>query len=82
MNTTLVKDWVNTTVKSGSTLTDALRVMSDVGYQLALVVDDSSKLLGMIADSDIRKALLNGLSLEHRVDSVMTPVPIVVSPCM
>ncbi len=82
MKTTLVKDWVNTTVQSGSTLTDALRVMSDVGYQLALVVDDSCKLLGMIADSDIRKALLNGLSLEQKVDSVMNRVPIVVSPCM
>ncbi|WP_255439267.1 nucleotidyltransferase family protein [Synechococcus sp. LTW-R] len=56
--------------------------MSDAGYQLALVVDDSCKLLGMIADSDIRKALLNGLSLEQEVDSVMNPVPIVVSPCM
>ena len=82
MKNTLVKDWLNTTVKSGSTLTDALRVMSDVGYQLALVVDDSCKLLGMIADSDIRKALLNGLSLEQKVDSVMNPVPIVVSPSM
>jgi len=49
----------------------ALTLISDVGAQIALVVDDKKRLIGTITDGDIRRAMLKECSLDSPVSSVM-----------
>jgi len=46
----------------------ALTVINSGGKQLALVVDDAGRLLGTLADGDVRRHLLNGGSLDDPVE--------------
>ena len=50
--------------------------------QIAIVVDDQSRLQGVITDGDIRRALLKGMTLETKAADIMTANPVVASPEM
>ncbi len=54
--------------------------MSNGGLQLCLVVNSDCRLLGIITDSDIRKALLRGVTLDQNVTHVMNKAPLTTSP--
>ena len=43
---------------------------------IAIVVDDSNSLLGVITDGDIRRALLHGSNLDGKINSIMNTNPI------
>ena len=51
-------------VPHGGRLRDALFAIDRSGGEIALVVDDSRKLIGTLTDGDVRRALLKGASLE------------------
>lgn len=55
----------------------AVQVLNEGHKRIALVVDPMMFLLGVVADSDIRRALLAGLSLEEPVSSIMVPKPVI-----
>src|SRR3989475_9293432 len=65
-------------VPEGSTLRRALEAMTRSGQQIALVVDGERRLLGLVTDGDVRKALLRGTALDAKVDEVMNRTPVVV----
>ena len=44
---------------------------------IALIVDDERRLLGVITDGDVRRALLAGQTLDDRVDGAMCASPVV-----
>jgi nucleotide sugar dehydrogenase len=46
---------------------------------IAVVVDADQRLLGVVTDGDIRSAILRGISLEEKVDKIMTRDPIAVT---
>lgn len=77
---TRVQNWSAITLTETDTFAAALALMSRGGYQLALVCRSDGRLAGMVTDSDIRKALLKGVTLEHSVTAVMNAAPLVVSP--
>lgn len=77
---TLVDDWQSITVGLDSTFSYALDVINRGGYQLCLVCNERGQLQGIVTDSDIRKALLNGIELGTSVINVMNSAPLVVSP--
>ena len=77
---TRVQNWSAITLTETDTFAAALALMSRGGYQLALVCRSDGRLAGMVTDSDIRKALLKGVMLEHSVTAVMNAAPLVVSP--
>ncbi len=59
-------------VSSKSSLKDALRLLNSLGENLTLfVLDDSQKLCGVITDGDIRRSLLNGITIEQPVEDLM-----------
>ena len=60
-----------------TTIHQALKVISNGGAQIALVVDKKRRLLGTLTDGDIRSALLRGQSLHSSVKSVFSKKPIV-----
>lgn len=51
-------------VPEGGTLLDALRVLETGGLELALVVDTNDRLVGVLTDGDIRRAILAGAPLD------------------
>lgn len=65
-------------ISSGSTIKNAVSVIDKNAAQVALVADKNNKLLGIITDGDIRRALLADKSLDEPVDSIMTREPITV----
>ena len=48
-----------------------MRLIDQGGAQIALVIDDSRRLLGTITDGDIRRGLLHGSTLMTPVDQLM-----------
>ena len=77
---TLINDWQSIAIDADSKFYQALEVINKGGYQLCLVRNQKGCLLGMVTDSDIRKALLKGIALDSSVESVMNKSPLIVSP--
>ncbi|KZR61078.1 nucleotidyltransferase family protein [Prochlorococcus sp. MIT 1306] len=77
---TRINDWHKITVSESDSFNSSLQVINKGGYQLALVRGDDGKLAGMVTDSDIRKALLNGVNLDSPIRKVMNTSPLIVSP--
>lgn len=77
---TRVHNWSEITLSETASFAAALELMNRGGYQLALVRRADGRLAGMVTDSDIRKALLRGITLEQSVTEVMNASPLVVSP--
>ena len=50
---------------------ETMRIINDFAAQIALVVDSDERLLGTVTDGDIRRGLLQGLSLDSPVGDLM-----------
>jgi UDP-2,4-diacetamido-2,4,6-trideoxy-beta-L-gulopyranose hydrolase len=61
-------------------LKQALEVINAMALRITLVVDTHQKLLGVLTDGDVRRALLAGKDLNSLVFEVMNPQPLTVSP--
>lgn len=64
-------------VKPDDTLLEVMRKINETGLGLALVVDQAGKLIGVVTDGDIRRAILKGSDLKVPVSKVMNREPIV-----
>lgn len=64
---------------SGTSLSDALNILSDKGFGCVGITDASGKLLGMLTDGDVRRLLLSDRPVT-RIDHAMTPNPFTVAP--
>jgi dTDP-glucose pyrophosphorylase len=64
-------DWLKTLVAPTHTIRQVLAAIDAAELQIALVVDQDKKLLGVITDGDVRRGLLAGLTLEATANSVM-----------
>ena len=62
-----------------STIRDALTIIDKGARRIALVVDTDQKLLGTITDGDIRRAILNNLSLDDCIEKIVFKTPTVCS---
>ena len=66
----------NPVVHKGSTVRDALFVMTDKGLGATNVVNESGKLIGLVTDGDVRRGLDSGGNfLEWPVEDMMTKMP-------
>ncbi|MDD5929225.1 MAG: nucleotidyltransferase family protein [Spirochaetales bacterium] len=61
-----------------STIWDAVKLIQKNALQTALIVDNNNKLLGIITDGDIRRALLNRIDFGVNVSKIMNKNPVVV----
>lgn len=68
--------WKNILINPEATILDALGVIDNEALQVALVVNSEQKLLGVITDGDIRRGILNNLSLDTPVTEIMNCSPI------
>ncbi len=58
-------------IKPNSTLREAMVALNKGTAEIALVVDEKGKLLATVTDGDIRRGLLNGLTLDDKVEKCM-----------
>lgn len=67
-------------VPEGAPLRAVLERITRSGKQIALVVDPERRLVGLVTDGDLRKAILRGLPLEAKVEEAMNRAPVVGTP--
>ena len=70
-------------IHSKTSIQEAMQTITNAAPQglpagIVLVVDKQEKLIGVVTDGDIRKALVKGISLNDPVASIMTTDPITV----
>jgi dTDP-glucose pyrophosphorylase len=68
-------NWREIEVAPAMTLAVAIERIDRAGMQAALVVDDDHRLVGMVTDGDVRRALLRGCALDTPIRDVMNPNP-------
>jgi len=72
-----MQKYKNILLKPMSTIKEALQIIDSGAMKIALVVDDDEKFLGTLTDGDIRRGLLNNLSLEDSIESIIFKNPTV-----
>lgn len=70
-------NWKNILVSPTATIQEVLKVIDREALQFALVVNTDRRLLGTVTDGDIRRALINDLSLSHPISEIMFTEPTV-----
>ncbi len=66
-----MRDLIDYLVRPDASLREVIEIIDRGAAQIALVTDADNKLLGVITDGDIRRAMLNGESLMSCAESVM-----------
>lgn len=64
-------------INKSATIKQALKIISDGGLKIAIVVDENDKLLGTLSDGDIRRGLLKGLNVNSSIKSIIFTDPVV-----
>ncbi|PTQ02248.1 nucleotidyltransferase family protein [Vibrio sp. ZF 223] len=70
-------EWKNVLLEPSSTILEALDIINKEALRVALVVGKSNHLVGIVTDGDIRRGLLNKLSLTDPIALVMNTSPTV-----
>ncbi|WP_345866580.1 nucleotidyltransferase family protein [Shewanella algae] len=70
------KDWRKILLNSQASLLEALALIDREALRLALVVDESDQLLGVLTDGDIRRAILAQINLSSPISQVMNRKPV------
>lgn len=58
-----------------ATIREALKIIDSGAMQIAIVVDENDRLIGTLTDGDIRRGLLNNLTLDDGIESVIFKTP-------
>ncbi|MDQ0194833.1 nucleotidyltransferase family protein [Paenibacillus wynnii] len=61
-----------------ATIQETLAIIESGSSQIALVVNEQNRLLGIVTDGDIRRALLKNISLQETIDQIMNVQPITI----
>ena len=72
-----MKSYKNTLLSTDSTIREALKIIDSGAIKIGVVVDENEKLVGTVTDGDIRRGILNNLSLDDAIDSVVCKTPTV-----
>jgi dTDP-glucose pyrophosphorylase len=59
-----MKDWQKSLIGPEATFRDALKAIDATGAGMALIVGDDRRLIGVLSDGDLRRALIRGAGLE------------------
>lgn len=78
----MTADWKKSIIQDNAKMIDALRVIDQAEMQVALVVDENNKLLGVITDGDIRRAILKAQDFNTPVIDIMNKTPTTGTPDM
>ncbi|NTS75362.1 CBS domain-containing protein [Catenovulum sp. SM1970] len=74
-----VSNWKNIVVNRSIPIISAMEILDKQSLRIILVLDGDGNLLGTLTDGDIRRAILNNISLETSVDKIMNAKPTTVN---
>ena len=66
-----MKSWRKAIVGTDATVSEAIAAIESGSIQVALVLDGSGRLVGIVTDGDIRRGLLRGMQLSGLATEVM-----------
>lgn len=69
-------NWKEILIKPSDSLEHAINVLHKGGLRITLVADENNKLLGTVTDGDIRRALINKLTMKSKVNIIMNRNPV------
>ena len=72
-------NWKNTLLKPDVTMEYAISILTKEALRIAIVVDAESRILGIVTDGDIRRALVRGCTIKSSVSEFMHKNPVVAS---
>jgi len=72
--------WYQTTILINSTIEQAVQILNQVGLKIVLITDKNGVLQGTISDGDIRRGLMNGLTLSSPIEKIINYQPLIVPP--
>lgn len=75
-----MRDWMSACIGRNTTVRETVRKIEEGALQIALVIAEDRQLLGTVTDGDIRRGILNKMSLEDPVEKVMNPNPTCAGP--
>lgn len=67
--------WKETLISPHTTILRAIEIIDASSLQIALVVDETGKLVGTVTDGDIRRSILKGVQLSNPVTLIMCTEP-------
>jgi dTDP-glucose pyrophosphorylase len=73
-----MSNWKNILISRKATIEESLIAINKEPYQMAMVVNEENELLGIITNGDIRRALINKITLNANVSEIMCLNPTVV----
>ncbi len=65
----------NYLIQENTTIQEALRIIDKGAMRIAIVLDEDTRVIGTLSDGDIRRGLLNGLSLEDNIEHIYYKEP-------
>jgi dTDP-glucose pyrophosphorylase len=71
-----MKSWRKAVVGAQATVGEAIAAIESGSMQIALVLDDQNRLIGLVTDGDIRRGLLRGIALSGLATEVMNRAPV------
>ena len=71
-----MKNWKKISVNSDTKISKAIEIINTYGSKLVVVVDKNNKLIGILNDGDIRRAILKNIDFNNPVSFIMTKNPI------
>ena len=71
-----LRSWLKTIISSNKTIKDVINVLENSGQGIALVVGDKELFEGTVTDGDVRRGLINGMSMTSMVSEIMNRQPI------
>lgn len=70
-----MKNWRDTVVRPDADIRDALRALDKGAQKIALVCDESDRMLAVVSDGDIRRGLLADLHMNDPISAVANTNP-------
>lgn len=65
------------TILQNKKIRDVLKVIDSNATKIAVVINKKNEVIGVVTDGDIRRGLLDGISLDENVSSIMNRNPLV-----
>ncbi len=70
-----MKNYKDILLSPTSTIKEALHIIDKGAKRIAIVLDDDERVIGTLTDGDLRRGLLNGLTLDASIESIYFKEP-------
>ena len=75
-----LSEWRQVCISPSASILEAARILQETSTRIVLVIDENSKLFGIVTDGDIRRGLLAGVSAEESCTKVLNTSPRTIGP--